>query len=210
MRKILVLLFLLPTLVFSQSKKNITLEDIWLKGTFSTKGFYGFNFMNNGLYYTEVKDNALLKKEVKTGNVISTLINDGDIAFEQQKVNLGEFYFSDDESKIIIRTENENIYRRSVKSYVYIYELSTKKTWILSPEKVLHPTFNPQGNKVAYVKTDNNIYIYDLISNKETAVTNDGLKNNIINGNCDWVSEEEFEFSKAFQWNATGDFIAYY
>ena len=46
------------------------MEDIWLKGTFSPKGFYGFNFMNNGLYYTEVKDNALLKKEVKTGNVV--------------------------------------------------------------------------------------------------------------------------------------------
>lgn len=210
MRKIFVLLFLLPTFVFSQSKKNITLEDIWLKGTFSAKGFYGFNFMNNGLYYTEVKENALLKKEVKTGDIVSTLINDGDIAFEQQKVNLGEFYFSDDESKIIIRTENENIYRRSVKSFVYIYELSSKKTWKLSPEKVLHPTFNPQGNQVAYVKTDNNIYIYDLVTSKETAVTNDGLKNNIINGNCDWVYEEEFEFSKAFQWNATGDFIAYY
>ncbi len=210
MHKILVYLLLSTTLIQAQTKKAITLEDIWLKGTFSSKSFSGFNFMKDGINYTEVKDNALLKKEVKTGNTIATLINDGEINYDNIKLQLGDFEFSNDESKIIIKMESEGIYRRSAKALTYAYDLKSKKIWRISPEKILHATFNPQATMVAYVKTDNNLYIYDLNSATEIAVTNDGLKNSIINGNCDWVYEEEFEFTKAFQWNKTGDYLVYY
>ena len=43
-----------------------------------------------------------------------------------------------------------------------------------------------------------------------TQVTKDGEWNKIINGNADWVYEEEFEFTKAFQWSKNGTYIAYY
>jgi dipeptidyl-peptidase-4 len=210
MRKLLCLFLIISTFAVAQTKKNITLEDIWLKGTFSSKSFSGFNFMKDGMYYTEVKDNALLKKEVKTGNTVATLINDGDLMSDTMKLKLGEFEFSNDESKIILKTESENIYRRSARSIAYAYDLKSKKLWKISPEKILHATFNPQATMVAYVKTDNNLYVYDLLTSTERAITTDGLKNSIINGNCDWVYEEEFEFSRAFQWNKTGDYIAYY
>lgn len=210
MRNLLYLLLFLASMASAQPKKAISLDDIWLRGTFSTKGFSGFNFMKDGLYYTEVKDNALLKKEVKTGLVIATLIKDGDLLLNDKKLQLGDFEFSEDETKIIIKIENENIYRRSVKSLVYVYDLRSKKLWQLSMEKLLHPTFNPQATKVAYVKPDNNLYIYDLNTSSEGAVTKDGLKNSVINGNCDWVYEEEFEFTRAFEWNEQGDFLAYY
>ena len=41
-------------------------------------------------------------------------------------------------------------------------------------------------------------------------MTKDGEWNKIINGNCDWVYEEEFQFSRAFQWNKNGTCLAYY
>ena len=62
----------------------------------------------------------------------------------------------------------------------------------------------------------NNIYYYDLTSHETVPVTEDGTyvsadnAGNIINGNCDWVYEEEFEFTKAYEWSEKGDFIAYY
>ncbi|MBS1655367.1 MAG: DPP IV N-terminal domain-containing protein, partial [Bacteroidetes bacterium] len=65
------------------------------------------------------------------------------------------------------------------------------------------------GSKVAYVK-DNNLYIYDISSNSTKAVTTDGKWNYIINGNCDWVYEEEFSFTRAFDWSPKGDYLAYY
>lgn len=53
----------------------------------------------------------------------------------------------------------------------------------------------------------NNIYYYDLTSHETVPVTEDGTyvsadnAGNIINGNCDWVYEEEFEFTKAYEWS---------
>ena len=43
-----------------------------------------------------------------------------------------------------------------------------------------------------------------------THVTIDGEWNSIINGNCDWVYEEEFGFTRAFQWSPDGKYLAYY
>ncbi len=210
MRKFILYFLFASSALTSSAQKSITLEDIWLNNTFASKGFAGFNFMKNGSFFTEVKENNLIKRDVKTGDSISTLIHDGDITYDSQKLRLGDFEFSGNESRIVMKFEGENIYRRSVKYLTYVYDLNSKKVWKISNDKVLHATFNSQANKVAYVKSDNNIYIYDLISSTEKAVTSDGKKNSIINGNCDWVYEEEFEFTRAFEWNATGDFLVYY
>ena len=75
--------------------------------------------------------------------------------------------------------------------------------------KVLHATFSPDGSKVAFVK-DNNLYLYDIATATSKAITTDGKWNFIINGNCDWVYEEEFEFTQAYQWSPKGTYIAYY
>jgi len=209
--RIIIYLFLFSSaILMAQEKKNITLEDIWLNGTFNSKFFMGFNFMKDGNYYTEIKENNLIRREIRTGDSVSTLIKDGDIKFDNSKINIGDFEFSPDEKRILLKTDGEHIYRRSEKSIVYVYDLETKKTWKISGEKILHPTFNPKGDMIAFIKQDNNIYIYDLNTSSETQVTSDGFKNSIINGNCDWVYEEEFEFSRAFQWSPSGDYIVYY
>ncbi|MDG1477342.1 MAG: S9 family peptidase, partial [Vicingaceae bacterium] len=72
-----------------------------------------------------------------------------------------------------------------------------------------YATFSPSANKVAFVK-DNDMYFKDLVSNKETRMTTDGKKNEIINGASDWVYEEELVLVKAFKWSPDGKKIAYY
>ena len=57
---------------------------------------------------------------------------------------------------------------------------------------------------------NNNLFVKNLVTNKTVAVTNDGKNNEIINGNCDWVYEEEFSFTQAFDWSANGNFVAFY
>ncbi|HEX2533216.1 MAG TPA: S9 family peptidase, partial [Chitinophagaceae bacterium] len=185
MRKIVFLLLLAPLWTLAQ-KKQITLEDIYKKGTFRGESFRGF---------TEAADSLFDPKAVldEKGQVLGT----------------GDYSVSGDKKRILFFNGREPIYRHSSKATVYLYDVSTRKAVPLNAGKVLHPTFSPDGNKVAYV-FDNNLYVYDVASGKTTAVTTDGKWNHIINGNCDWVYEEEFSFTRAFEWSPEGSHIAYY
>ena len=64
------------------------------------------------------------------------------------------------------------------------------------------------GSKVAFI-AENNLYYQDLNSGKITQITNDGKKNEIINGLGDWVYEEEFGHPDYYQWNKAGDAIVF-
>src|SRR5215204_6994325 len=125
-----------------------------------------------------------------------------------KRIETKEYNLSADKKKILFFNGREPIYRRSSKSTVYVYDVASKKAVNLHKSKVLHPTFSPDGTRVAYV-FDNNLYVYDIASAKTTAVSTDGKWNNIINGNCDWVYEEEFEFTSAFEWSPNSTYIAY-
>ncbi|HEX8462135.1 MAG TPA: S9 family peptidase, partial [Segetibacter sp.] len=92
---------------------------------------------------------------------------------------------------------------------VYAYDLQSKKTVKVDNEKVYNATYSPAGDKVAYVK-NNNLYFKNLTSGEAVPVTTDGEWNKVINGMSDWVYEEEFSFTKAFQWSKNGTYIAYY
>ena len=48
-----------------------------------------------------------------------------------------------------------------------------------------------------------------MISGLTKQITFDGEGNSIINGITDWVYEEEFAFVRAFEWNISGDRIAF-
>jgi dipeptidyl-peptidase-4 len=214
MKKLLFLLsafFLLfsPSL-FAQHKK-ITIADLYKNYTFQTDNIAGFNSMKDGRFYTEIDESGdLVKKSFITGETVDTLIKDGKIKNrEGRPIPLDHYQFSPDERRILINTDIHHIYRRSYSAISYVYDLKTGKLTLVSARPVLHATFSPDGAKVAFVR-DNNLFYRDLSSAKVTQVTFDGKRNHIINGNCDWVYEEEFEFTTAFAWSPLGDKLAYY
>jgi dipeptidyl-peptidase-4 len=201
----LIALLLFPALLSAQQKKQITIEDIWQNKAFTIKSVPGFNVLRNGTDYTRLDDKTEINcYSLEHGKKKSTLFEKPDSVGE-----IDHYAFSEDEKKLLIFTDAEPIYRRSIRYRVYIYNTADKSLQLLDADKVLHATFNPTGDKVAFVK-NNNLYIDDLINGGLIAVTTDGKKNHIINGNCDWVYEEEFEFTRAFQWSPDGRHIAYY
>ncbi len=189
MRKLFLLLFLLPVMAVAQ-KKSITLEDIYKKGTF------------RGEPVRAVFDQTAKEPELK----LDGLKDENGKAFGQPEDVITS---AANPVVAILKKGTEPIYRRSSKSYIYVYDTITKKLVKPENEKVLHPTFSPDGSKIAYVK-ENNLYVYDIAAGKATAITTDGKWNFIINGNCDWVYEEEFEFTRAYEWSPKGNYIAYY
>ncbi len=146
---------------------------------------------------------------LETGKQERTLFDNQDQKFGGSTLAVDEYTFSKDEQKMLLRTESENIYRHSVLQRVYIYDISSGSIRLLDYDKVLHATFSPDGQKVAFVKK-NNLYYKDLQKDFVVQVTTDGEKNKIINGNCDWVYEEEFSFTRAFDWSSDGSYLAYY
>ncbi len=187
--------------------KQITLEDLWSKGTFRTQRLNSFHSMNKGDFYVVVnnKGENLDKYSYKTLEKVATIVNANDLNGIK---SLYDYTFSSEEDKIIIGTEQEQIFRHSSRGIYYVYDLKSKKLTKISDEKIQEPTFSPDENKVAFA-LDNNLYYKDLTTNKTTQITFDGKKNNIINGITDWVYEEEFAFVRAFDWNASSDKLAF-
>lgn len=191
--------------------KNITLEDIWTNYSFYPRSVKGINSLNDGKHYTMNKRGTIIVYDYKSGDSITTLVNAEDLVpeGEEKPIKMGSFTMSDDETKFLIPSETEAIYRHSSQSKYYIWNTQTKKLALLSSEKQRLADFAPDGNKVAFIR-DNNIFVKDLETDTELQITTDGKFNSIINGTCDWVYEEEFGFTKAFFWSPDGKRIAYY
>ncbi len=209
MRLFIFLCLLIPFAAFSKGTKQITLDDIFKNNTFKQDFVAGFRSMKDGIHYSEINENGDLQVvNFSEGKVEKTLVNLKKIKYQDSILKIDDYVFSSDENLLLLLTESENIYRRSILYKVFIYDLNKATLTLLNDKKILHPSFSPQGDKVAFVK-ENNLYYYDIPSEETIAIT-EGGQYNLIYGNCDWVYEEEFEFTKAYEWSPKGDFIAYY
>lgn len=204
----LLLLFLTAVSSITAQQKNITLEDIW-SGEFRAEYLNGLRSLDNGKEYSVLNrsrsGSTIDIYDYKTGKKVKTLVNSNTLSGIDQIIS---YEFSDDESKLLLATRLQQIYRRSSLGTYYVYDIDSKKVSLVSEEQIQEPTFTKDGSKIAYGK-DNNLYVKNLQTGETTQITKDGEKNSIINGITDWVYEEEFAFVRAFDWNKTGNKLAY-
>ena len=196
----------------SAQTKNITLEDIWTKGTFRAKGIGAIRSMADGEHYCTMSRTGIAKYSYATGEKVADvcLFNTPQMSKKAKPLPPMESYeFSADEQKILLSSGFEPIYRHSGVSDYYIYDVLEKTFTLISRTgKQRLTTLSPDGTKVAFVR-DNNLYWMDLASLEEHAITTDGKVNEIINGTTDWVYEEEFAITQGFQWSPDSKKIAY-
>jgi dipeptidyl-peptidase-4 len=211
--------FLFGTTLFLNAQAQITLDDIYKKSTFRTEYANsgasmkdGEHFVTYGVADTIKKEQAIVECEYATGKQVAILFKLNELVPEGHTdyVSMDDFTISDDEKKVLIATEQEHIYRYSTKENNYVLDLKTKKMFPLSNAgKQRLAKFSPDGTKVSFVR-DNNIFIVDLNTRKETQVTTDGEWNKVINGGPDWVYEEEFSFTSGLFWSPDSKKVAYY
>ncbi|MGS2725235.1 S9 family peptidase [Psychroserpens sp. BH13MA-6] len=206
--KSLALLLFFVTALASAQNKEITLEEIW-DGSFRTERMDALHSMKNGQQYSvlnyENRTSQIDIFDYKTLEKVKTLVSASsldDIDY------FTDYTFSADETKVLLATDVEPIFRRSTLGKYYVYDTNTNKTSLVSEEKIQEPTFSPDGTKIAY-GLNNNLYVKDLNTNTTRQITFDGEKNKIINGITDWVYEEEFSFVRAYEWNAASNHIAF-
>ncbi len=203
-------LFLTAITTLSAQQKDIALDDIW-SGSFRTEGLDVLRSLSNGKEYSVLNYDRTAKQSTvdvynyKSGEKVRTIVNTNDLGGVSRILS---YEFNKDESKLLLATNLEQVYRRSRLGTYYIYDIQSKKFELVSNNKIQEPTFNNDGTKVAY-GFNNNLYTKDLGSGEEKQITFDGKKNSIINGITDWVYEEEFAFVRAFDWNKDGSKIAF-
>ncbi|MCH3923315.1 MAG: S9 family peptidase [Bacteroidales bacterium] len=190
------------------SQKEITLSDIWQTGTFRPKYISEIRPLSNGDYYCILTKDGIEKYEYKTGKKVGFLVDFSTLHFDKNTY-ITDYSISNDNTKILLAANSQEIYRHSFLADYYVYNLKDKSIIALSKDKIRLAEFSPKGDKVAFVR-DNNLFISDLTSMTETQITKDGKYNHIINGTTDWVYEEEFAITKGFFWNNDGNKIAFY
>ncbi len=209
-KSIQLVLLLVTTSVSVVAQQKLTLEEIW-GGAFRTKGMDELNAMKNTNQYTVLNFDRNTKTtqidlfDYATLNKVSTLI---DTKNHKELESIDSYTFDKAEKKILIATNSNQIFRHSFTASYFVYDIASKKLSKFTEKAIQEPTFSPDGNKVAYA-FENNLFVFDFVSNKETQITSDGKKNAIINGITDWVYEEEFAFVRAFDWNANGTKIGF-
>lgn len=208
-RIILPLLLIINTILHAQSGL-LQLEDIWASPKFFARTASGFSAMKDGEHYTDMDNNSIIRYAFRSGKAVDTLLKSSELISGSDTVDFTEYSFSEDEQKILLTSNPEQIYRHSMRADYYVFDRASRRlTRITTNGKSMYGSFSPSADKVAYVR-DNNLYLFDLNTGSETAITTDGKKNEIINGATDWVYEEEFSMDVAFAWSPDGKHIAYY
>jgi dipeptidyl-peptidase-4 len=196
------LLFASTMTVTALAQPRFTTDDL-AQGLFAQHSVEGLRSMADGEHYSVREEQKIVRYSYRTGLAQETLFaSPDDFCFT-------EYEFSADERKILLTTEVEPVYRRSFRAAYCVYDRDTKRILPLSPHgKQQSAALSPDGRKVAFVR-DNDLFYVTLDDMRETRVTSDGRLNEIINGIPDWVYEEEFAFSRAFEWSPTSDRIAF-
>ncbi|MBQ8500864.1 MAG: DPP IV N-terminal domain-containing protein [Bacteroides sp.] len=203
---------------FAQSGRTLELQEV-VSGQFAPKNIRNVTAIpGDSEHYSQMnaEGTQVIKYSFKTGREVEVLF-DAATARECPFKRFDSYQFSPDGSKLLIATETNYIYRRSYTAVHYLYSLKRNLEGKINnvverlsdggPQQA--PVFSPDGNMVAFVR-DNNIYLVKLLyGNSESQVTEDGKRNEVLNGVPDWVYEEEFSMNRALEFSADSKMLAF-
>ena len=213
----LFIIFLFAISLYASDGKELTIKDIFGSRKFSGKSIRGLNWLPDSKAFTFIdkKDGdcclSIYIHDVKSGK-ISKLV-DGSRLIEpgtKDTLKIEEYNWSESGKKLMIKTDSKRVWRRNSLARFYIYDLKVNKITPVyeGDELISNAKLSPDETMVGYV-LDNNIYIKDLNSGKTIQITKDG-SDVIINGQFDWVYEEEFGIADGWLWSPDSKKIAFW
>jgi dipeptidyl-peptidase-4 len=173
-------------------------------------------WLPDGASYTAIEPDAagntdLYRVDAATGRR-ELLVRGADLVppGERVPIPIESYRFSPDGAKLLVFTKSARVWRLRTKGTFYIWDFRRRRLLPVStrPGYQQFAKFSPDGGRVAFVR-DNNLYVTDLATGVETALTTDGGPD-VINGTSDWVYEEELDLRDAFRWSPDGRRIAFW
>lgn len=210
-------------------KPALSLERIYKDNTFKSERAPYFRWLDDGSGYTVLESRSNGSNTDTdhgvTGNDIVFYQPDGSgrkvlVTVEQltpqgatAALSIEDYQWSADGNWALIFTNGQKVWRHRTRGDFWVLNLNTNQLYQLGGEQppatsLMFAKFSPDSQKIAYVR-NNNIYVETLGKSQVTALTTDG-SDTIINGNFDWVYEEEFTITDGFRWSPDSQNIAYW
>ncbi|HEU0053047.1 MAG TPA: DPP IV N-terminal domain-containing protein, partial [Longimicrobium sp.] len=206
----LALALLAPAAVHAQQDR-LSVERIFGSSDFRLQGLPSVHWMNDGQRYTYVTGEGIVAEDAASGR--KTVLVDASKLLPStggRPIEIEDYTWSDDEKKVLIYSESQPVWRQNTKGKYYVYDLASGRLQAAStsPGWQQFAKLSPDASKVAFVR-DNDLYVVDLASGRETRLTRDGSET-IINGTFDWVYEEELGLQDGWRWSPDGQRIAFW
>ena len=204
----------------AQDNNKLTLEDIYKNYTYSAKGVSAFRWAEDGhSFLTIERDEAtggqnIVLNDIRTGEktvtvAASSLIPEG----WDRPLTINGYTWSPDGSQLMIYTDAQRVWRTAKRGNYWLYTPASGELRQLGlpgfePCWMQFAKFSPDGTKIAYVYK-NNLYVESLADSTVRQLTSDG-NDEIINGQFDWVYEEELHQQDGWRWSPDSRSIAYW
>ena len=214
MKKIRILILLTMVSIITAQWKDLTLEDVFKKPPFEFASIGQWKWLpeiDDYLFFkmdTTLKARSLYQYNLVTGDT-SLFLSGDKFAFEGKNLQLVDYTIHTQSKKILLVTDQQRIWRHSRSAVYYLYDMKSGFIkQIADGKRLRNVKFSPNGKSVAYLKNDNNLYVFHIDVKKEIRLTKDGSFN-IINGHFGWVYEEEFGSYDAYRWSPDSKYIAF-
>ena len=204
---------LLTAAVSLHAQPELTLEDIYVKGTFRARGVPQPTWMEDGRSYSALTEKGLVR--VDAANLAETVIVP-QAAFVPEgaarPLRVEDYTWSEDKTKLVIYTNSRRVWRRNTRGDYWLLDVAAGTVRQLGkglePSRMMYGKLSPAGDRFAYVYF-NNLYVEDVATGERRQLTFDG-GDVMVNGNFDWVYEEELSCYDGWRWSPDGKKIAYW
>jgi dipeptidyl-peptidase 4 len=194
---------------------ELSVQRIFRSAEFRSAPLPSLGWAPSGTSYVELRPNAkggsdIVRVDVRTGVASTVVAGEQLIGDDGQPIGIEDIQVSDDGKRVVVYHNSVRVWRRNTRGLYHVFDVQTGKVLPVSRTGGLQmfAKLSPDGQRVAFVR-DNNLYVSDLATGTETALTRDGSET-VINGTTDWVYEEELGLSDAFRWSPDGKRIAFW
>jgi dipeptidyl-peptidase 4 len=194
----------------STPPSQLTVERIFASTDFRLQTLPSIQWMRDGQRYTFVGENGdLVVEDAASGRrevmvAASALVPQG----AQRPLAIEGYQWSADERKLLIFSNTQRVWRANTRGQYFVWDLERRTLSPVGTGMQMFAKFSPDGSRVGFVR-DNDLYVADLATGRETRLTHDGGEQ-VINGTFDWVYEEELGLQDGWRWSPDGRRIAFW
>jgi dipeptidyl-peptidase 4 len=197
----------------------LSVRRIYASQDFQPESFGPARWLGTGSHYTTLepapggRSRELVRYDTRSGSR-QVLVPAARLtpAGRTEPLAIHDYHWSPDQRRLLIYTNSQPVWRLNTRGDYWVLDRRTGALRQLGafaePSSMMYAKFSPDGTRVGYVVT-NNLYVEDLATGQVTQLTHDGSRT-LINGNFDWVYEEELGLHDGWRWSPDGRRIAYW